>query len=108
VSKWVSGRRFRSVHPDRLSCLEGAGGQYERALAIGEAAHGANHPDVAAFRNNLGRVLQDLGDLEGARMQLERALAISEAALGPDHPTAATMRANLGNMLQALQEEPSS
>jgi Tetratricopeptide repeat len=83
----VSGRRFGSIHPDRLSCLEGAGEQYERALAVGEAALGPDHREMAVWRGNLGRVLQDLGDLAGARVQLERALAISEAALGPDTQT---------------------
>jgi hypothetical protein len=58
----VSGRRFRSVHPDRLSCLEGAGGQYERALAIGEAALGPDHPTWPAIRGNPEVVLQALKD----------------------------------------------
>jgi hypothetical protein len=68
----VSGRRFRSVHPDRLSCLEGAGGQYERALAIGEAALGPDHPTVAAWRSNLGSVLEALKETspEGPPMDL--------------------------------------
>jgi TIR domain len=38
VSEWVSGRRLGSVHPVRLSCLEGAGEQDARALA------GVNRP----------------------------------------------------------------
>jgi Flp pilus assembly protein TadD len=76
--------------------------QYERALAIAEAALGPDHEDVAKWRSNLGLVLQDLGDLEGARVQVERALAISEAALGPDHPTVAALRDNLSGALQAL------
>ena len=79
--------------------------QYERALAIGEAALGPDHPDVATYRNNLGSVLRALGDLKGARVQLERALAISEEALGPDHPDVAISRGNLSGVLQALQEE---
>ncbi|MCK5012936.1 MAG: tetratricopeptide repeat protein, partial [Candidatus Omnitrophica bacterium] len=39
---------------------------YERALAIGEATYGPDHPTIAIRVNNLGGVLQDLGDLEGA------------------------------------------
>jgi hypothetical protein len=73
-------------------------------VAIAEVALGPNHPDVAMWRNNLGSVLQDLGDLEGARAQVERALEIGEAALGPDHRFVATYRNNLGRMLQGLQE----
>ena len=85
--------------------MEGAGEQDEEALAIGEAALGPDHSNVAIRRSNLGRVLQALGDLAGARVQLERALEIGEAALGPDHPTVATWRNNLGSVLGALQEE---
>ena len=76
----------------------GARAQFERALAIGEAALGPDHPQVAVWRNNLGGVLWALGDLEGARVQYERALAISEAALGPEHPTVATLRGILSSL----------
>jgi tetratricopeptide (TPR) repeat protein len=51
----------------------------ERALAIAEAAHGPDHPEVAASLNNLALVLRALGDLAGARPLQERALAITEA-----------------------------
>jgi len=54
----------------------------KRGLAIGEAAAGPDHPDVASWCNNLGDVLQGLGDLEGARAEYERALEISEATIG--------------------------
>src|SRR4029077_7422940 len=81
-----------------LGDLPGAREQYERALAISEAALGPDHPDVAIWRSNLGGVLQVLGDLPGAREQYERALAISEAALGPDHPTVRTLRRNLDSV----------
>ncbi len=43
---------------------------------IDEAAYGSNHPQVAIDVNNLGRVLQDLGDLPTTRKHLERALRI--------------------------------
>jgi Tetratricopeptide repeat len=87
--------------------LEGAGEQYERALAVGEAALGPDHREMVVWRGNLGRVLQDLGDLAGARVQLERALAIGEAALGPDHPNVTAIRGNLDGVLHALQQAPS-
>jgi tetratricopeptide repeat protein len=45
----------------RLGDLAGARMQYERALAIAEAALGPDHEDVAKWRSNLGLVLQDLG-----------------------------------------------
>jgi tetratricopeptide (TPR) repeat protein len=74
----------------------------ERALAIDEAAFGPEHPKVAIRVNNLGRVLQDLGDLDGARAYCERALAIDEAALGSHHPEVARDVNNLGSVLQDL------
>jgi len=73
---------------------------FQRALAIGEAAFGPDHPNVATDVNNLGSVLQDLGDLEGAREAYERALAIDEAAFGPNHPEVATDVNNLGLVLR--------
>jgi len=75
---------------------------YERALAIGEAAYGPDHPTVASIVNNLGLVLQALGDMEGAKKMYERALAIGEATYGPDHPQVAIYVNNLGLVLIAL------
>jgi tetratricopeptide (TPR) repeat protein len=75
---------------------------FERALRIGEAAYGPDHPKVAIRVNNLGGVLLDLGDLAGAKTHYERAMAIDEAAYGPDHPEVATDVNNLGRVLQDL------
>ena len=47
---------------------------YERALKIDEKAFGPDHPIVATGVNNLGIVLQALGDLPGAKAAYERAL----------------------------------
>ena len=87
-----------------LGDLPGARTQFERALQIGEAALGPDHPYIGTRRNNLGRVLQDLGDLPGARTQFERALQITEAALGPDHPTTLDSMGALSSCLTALGE----
>ena len=43
-----------------LKDLEGARSQYERALGIGEAALGPDHPTVATYRSDLDSVLQAL------------------------------------------------
>jgi len=75
---------------------------FERALAIGEAAFGPDHPNVARDVNNLGSVLQDLGDLAGARAAFERVLGILEKALPPEHPYIAVTVNNLGSVLQDL------
>ena len=57
---------------------------------------------MAIAHNNLGMVLQDLGDLGGARAAYERALAIDEAAYGREHPQVAIDGNNLGGMLKDL------
>ena len=75
---------------------------FERALAIGEAAYGPDHPTVGICAGNLGLVLQDLGDLEGAKKNYERALAIHETVYGSDHPDVAIGVNNLGYVLKAL------
>ena len=94
---------------DRASTYLRERGQYrqakplaERALAMTEAALGPDDVELARRHDELGQVLQALGDLAGAREQLERALQISEAALGPDHPHVGTWRNNLGRVLQDL------
>jgi hypothetical protein len=48
----------------------------ERALAIAEATHGPDHPEVATRLNNLAMILQVLGRPGEARPLAERALAI--------------------------------
>ncbi|MEA3301793.1 MAG: FxSxx-COOH system tetratricopeptide repeat protein, partial [Pseudomonadota bacterium] len=40
---------------------------FERALSLAEEAYGPDHPEVATIVNNLGSVLQALGDLQGAK-----------------------------------------
>ncbi|MCB9006996.1 MAG: tetratricopeptide repeat protein [Ardenticatenaceae bacterium] len=47
---------------------------------------GPEHPDVARDLNNLGQLLQAVGEYEAARPYMERALAIRKKALGPEHP----------------------
>ena len=79
---------------------------HERALKIGEATYGPDHPDVAIALNNLGLVLQDLGDLPAARAHFERALKIAEAAYGLNHPQVATYANNLGRVLMDLGDLP--
>jgi tetratricopeptide (TPR) repeat protein len=84
--------------------LPAAQATLQQALAIEEAALGANHPQVAVTLDNLGIVLRQLGELTEARAPLERALAIKEVAYGPDHPQVARTLDNLGNVLRDLGE----
>ncbi|MEZ4646235.1 MAG: tetratricopeptide repeat protein [Chloroflexota bacterium] len=68
-----------------------------------EKALGPDHPDTAIDLNNLGYLLQDMGDLAAARPFYERALAIWEAAtLGLTTPDTATSLNNLGGLLYAM------
>jgi len=68
---------------------------FEHALAIGEATYSPEHPDVAIRVNNLGNVLQDLGDMEGAKKMYGRALSILTKYLDEDHPDTVTVQNNL-------------
>ncbi len=79
---------------------------FERTLRIDEKAFGPEHPEVAIDVNNLGNVLQDLGDLPGAKAAFERALRIDEKAFGPEHPNVAIDVNNLGSVLQDLGDLP--
>ena len=81
--------------PDR------AQGYLERALAIGEAVYGPEHPEVAIRASNLATILKARGDLAGAEELTRRALAIGEAVYGPEHPQVAIYASNLATILQA-------
>ena len=58
--------------------------------------------EIALLQNNLGLILQDLGDYVGARKLLEKAMKSAEANFGMDHPTTAVSYSNLGSILQDL------
>jgi len=71
---------------------------FERALKIGETVYGPNHPDVAIDVNNLGGVLQDLGDYPAAKAAYERALDIFKKVLPADHPNIKIVQENLESL----------
>ncbi|MCK4629783.1 MAG: tetratricopeptide repeat protein, partial [Sedimentisphaerales bacterium] len=60
-----------------------------RALAIDEAALGADHPNVATDLNNLAELLRITNRPSEAEPLMRRALAIDEASFGADHPKVA-------------------
>jgi len=74
----------------------------ERAIKIGEATYRPDHPEVAVWVNNLGLVLQDMGDMAGAKDNYKRALEIDEAIYGPNHPNVAAMVNNLAGVLSKM------
>jgi tetratricopeptide (TPR) repeat protein len=89
-------------HLKRLAQFEMAKKNHQDALKIAVKIKGPEHSDVATCANNLGGVLDDMGDLKGAKELFERALAIGEKAYGPDHPQVAIYTNNLGNVLRSL------
>jgi len=74
----------------------------QRALRIGEAALGPDHPDVAAGLSYVGWALSELGRHAEALSLQQRALRVREAALGPDHPYVATGLSHVGRVLSEL------
>jgi tetratricopeptide (TPR) repeat protein len=72
-----------------------------RALAIGEARLGPDHPEVAIRLNNLALLLQATNRLEEAEPLMRRALAIDEASFGANHPDVAIDLNNLAQLLKA-------
>lgn len=76
-----------------------AGALFERALPIAENVYGSDNNEVAAIINNIGMVLQEIGDLVGAKMHFGRALEMGEKAFGPENPEVATNVNNLGSVL---------
>jgi tetratricopeptide (TPR) repeat protein len=76
----------------------------EQALAIYREVLGEKHPDTATSLNNLGMLLQAMGDYAGARLYFEQALAILEEALPPEHPYIQLVRKNLEEVKRKLRE----
>jgi tetratricopeptide (TPR) repeat protein len=68
---------------------------FERALEIDEKALELEHTSVAIRVNNLGSVLQALGDLAGAKRCFKRSIRILQKFQGDDHPLTKKAKANL-------------
>jgi len=76
---------------------EEAENHYRRALAIKEKLLGAASPDVALTRNNLGKLLTNMGRSAEAVPLLEAAVVALETRLPPGHPHLSAARENLRN-----------
>ena len=77
---------------------------FERVLAISEAVHGPDHPEVAKALGNLAVVQRSEGKLRDARASIERALATLQEAYGPDDPEVALELDNLSVVQLELRD----
>lgn len=75
---------------------------YRRALEIIENALGPEHPNLAAFLNNLANLYSAQSRHSEAATLLRRALRIAEKALGPEHPNVATGLTSYAAVLREL------
>jgi hypothetical protein len=92
---------------DRPSCLEGAGEQDKRVLAIGEAALGPATPAVATYRGNLGQRAAGpwgSGRCPGPIQADAHGQRGSAWPRPPDRGRVTALRDNLNGVLRALQE----
>jgi tetratricopeptide (TPR) repeat protein len=83
-----------------------ARGLFERAVAIDEAVHGPDSPEIADGLHNLAVLLQQLGELDEALRLAQRALDADDPASGHDPATMGligSLRSQLG-LLGPLHE----
>jgi CHAT domain-containing protein/tetratricopeptide (TPR) repeat protein len=73
-----------------------------RAVELARQILGGEHLETARTLNNLGSVLESMGELARARSCHEQALAIRRKGLGEEHPDTATSLNNLRAVLCAL------
>ena len=66
--------------------VEDAEKNLTRALDINTALHGGDHRTVAAFRNYLAYVYQQMLRVREGREMLERAVEIMKTNYSPSHP----------------------
>ncbi len=82
--------------------LDEAEQEYRDALDATEQRVGADHPESALVRGELGAMLLERDDWEEARQELEEALSVAQKTLGADHPAVGVILSNLGGALEGL------
>ena len=70
----------------------------ERALALTEAARGADDVQTAAVVAQLAAVYRRLPDNQRSEALFHRALSTMDQSIGPDHPTTAVTRSHLAQL----------
>src|SRR4051794_41487974 len=76
-------------------------GLYKKAIAIGEKALPADHPDLATWYNNLALLYQAQGRLAEAEPFFKKAISTDERRVGDDHRNLATRYNKLTSLYQA-------
>jgi CHAT domain-containing protein/tetratricopeptide (TPR) repeat protein len=71
---------------------------FGRALAIGRAKSGEDHPNIAATMGNLATVMEHESRFAEAEDLYKRTLATYEKVFGPNHPVTAIGLNNLANV----------
>lgn len=95
-----SSRGFAS----RTGKLDEAEPLYRKAVEIGDAVLGPQHPDLATWLNNLATLVRDRGDPDAAEPLQRRAVSIGERVLGPSHPDLGAQVINLASLLSMQGE----
>lgn len=86
--------KFAGRHDDALA-------RYTTVRTILEAAHGPEHPALAAVWHNLAGLAHSRGDTAEAETFARRSLTMHRAAHPPGHPAVVADEAHLGALLQA-------
>jgi tetratricopeptide (TPR) repeat protein len=86
----------------RLDDLDEALQELNQGLAINEKVYGKDHLATAACYNNIGAVMNAMGDNYEALEMLIQGLATFEKVYGKEHPATATAYTNIGSVMQAM------
>jgi CHAT domain-containing protein/Tfp pilus assembly protein PilF len=68
---------------------------WEKAVRLAERVYGRNHPQTAAYLNEVAMLYKDMGQYGKAEPLFQRCLQILEDKLGKDHPLVAQSLNNL-------------
>ncbi len=78
----------------------------KRIIMIYERKHGADHPDIAVFINNLALLYHSQKKHFMAETEYQKALSIQTKLLGNTHPQTLNVMANYARLLTETHREP--
>lgn len=73
---------------------------YRQVCVERENTLGKDHPNTATQYNNIGALLDKLGDVDGALEEFKKARDSFETSYGRSHPLTATAYSNIGGILR--------